>query len=197
MSPSDDLPLQAAIQSLNMMRSEALLGSGTPVAKQTLVDAMEEMFRNITISLPSSHALQPNTSSEFAPSKTNVSTTTFGPVYSYSAGQLWLAYGLAMLATIAAALCSSIYRVGRGAALGVPMRPEDADGADPLPDAAGYDDLLIDVDHPRGSETPSVDSLETLDVTLATDSLPAQEVSPISNGSLYTYCIRVMPFPRS
>ncbi|KUL85145.1 hypothetical protein ZTR_06230 [Talaromyces verruculosus] len=69
-----------------------------------LKDALEEAFRNVTLSLIAQYTLQPNMSSPFAPGKINVTVTTFANVYSYSKNVLWTAYGLAISFTL---LCVS------------------------------------------------------------------------------------------
>jgi hypothetical protein len=69
-----------------------------------LKDALEEAFRNVTLSLIAQYTLQPNMSSPYAPGKVNVTVTTFTNVYSYSKNLLWTAYGLAIFFTL---LCVS------------------------------------------------------------------------------------------
>lgn len=91
--------------------------------------------------------------SEFAPPKTNVTTTTYGSIYSYSAGRLWIAYGIAIFVSVVATLAgflalwlngasyssdfSTIHRVGYSAVLSTSIQLGDVDGADPLPKHLG------------------------------------------------------------
>lgn len=65
-----------------------------------LKDAIEEAFRNVTLSLIAQYTLQPNLSSPYAPGEVNVTITTFTNVYSYSRKVLWTAYGLAISFTL-------------------------------------------------------------------------------------------------
>ncbi|KAM0458563.1 hypothetical protein ACHAPV_005955 [Trichoderma viride] len=119
--------------------------STVPVA-----DTIEEMFRNVTMSLISNPLLQPNYSSPYAPPDIDVTVTTYALVYSYAALTLWLAYGIALCMTLLSILLGtlSIYHNG-GASyttkfstilraaycidFSEPIRPEDTDGKDPTP----------------------------------------------------------------
>ncbi|RWA04972.1 hypothetical protein EKO27_g10136 [Xylaria grammica] len=121
--------------------------------RSSLPRAMEELFRNVTISLMSSDLLQPNLASPFAPPPVNVTFTTLNSVYSYSPARLLIAYGTAILVTslalafgIVAILpnnasyssdFSTILRATYGAVLSVPVQPQDMDGASPLPKYLG------------------------------------------------------------
>ncbi|KAI0540607.1 hypothetical protein GGR58DRAFT_521681 [Xylaria digitata] len=148
--------LQSELQHANDSRGDTL----EPNIGQPLPDAIEEMFHNITISLLSSKLLQPNLTSDFAPPKVNVSTTSYVVEYNYSARQLGVAYGIAVAVTIIAMFIgflairsngvsytndfSSIYRVAHQAVLSVAMRPEDTDGAYPLADYLGKAHLSLE-----------------------------------------------------
>ncbi|OJJ47348.1 hypothetical protein ASPZODRAFT_16029 [Penicilliopsis zonata CBS 506.65] len=125
--------------------------SVTPVQNHTLpiVDALEEMFRNATISLMNSYLLQPNYSSPYAPPETNVTITPYYNRYVYSQSILWLSYGigiiLSLLAVVSGILCiwsnqgtyttqfSTFLRVAKGVSLSTPIFMSDTDGKDPTP----------------------------------------------------------------
>lgn len=112
-------------------------------------DMLEELFRNITISMLSSSALQANTSSAFAPLPVNVTFNTYAPTYIYAVKTLWLAYGIAILFSmigVIIGLCcisstvasfsndfSAVFRAARQATVSVEMKETDGDGRDPLP----------------------------------------------------------------
>lgn len=101
--------LQSADQALEASQMNELLWPGDSITisdngTMPLKDALEEAFRNVTLSLIAQYTLQPNMSSPFAPGKVNVTVTTFTNVYSYSKNVLWTAYGLAISFTL---LCVS------------------------------------------------------------------------------------------
>lgn len=118
-------------------------------SQQLLKDSLEELFRNITISMLSSSALQSNKSSPFAPPPVNVTFHTYAPTYVYAVKTLWFAYGIAIIVSavgVVAGLCcmfttgasfsndfSTILRATRHAAVGVDLKEGDGDGKDPLP----------------------------------------------------------------
>ncbi|KAI0521717.1 hypothetical protein F5B22DRAFT_662048 [Xylaria bambusicola] len=139
---------------LNKTSHGALLSNIEKVSpRSSLPRAMEELFRNITISLMSSDLLQPNLVSPFAPPPVNVTFTTLNSVYSYSPASLWIAYGAAILATTLALAVgiadilpnnasyssdfSTILRATYGAMLSSPVQLQDMNGASPLPKYLG------------------------------------------------------------
>ncbi|KAL7967532.1 hypothetical protein HDV63DRAFT_412565 [Trichoderma sp. SZMC 28014] len=122
-----------------------VFNSTIPVA-----DVIEELFRNVTISLISNPLLQPNYSSPYAPPDIDVAVTTYDLVYSYATQTLWLAYGIALAMTLLSILLGTISIYHNGGAsyttkfstilraaycfdFSEPIRPEDADGKDPTP----------------------------------------------------------------
>lgn len=93
---------------------------------------------------------RPNYSSPFAPPQhVNVSLETYHNVYHYDQVTLWIAYGLAILFTLLAAVAgmaaliingasysdnfSTIVRISRTAELSVEVMDYDGSGHDPLP----------------------------------------------------------------
>ncbi|KAI7975114.1 hypothetical protein EIK77_002137 [Talaromyces pinophilus] len=101
--------LQSADQVNDLSRMDELFWPGDSITisdngTMPLKDALEEAFRNVTLSLIAQYTLQPNMSSPFAPGKVNVTVTTFSNVYSYSKNVLWTTYGLAISFTL---LCVS------------------------------------------------------------------------------------------
>ncbi|KAK5169089.1 uncharacterized protein LTR77_006398 [Saxophila tyrrhenica] len=141
--------LQAQIADSSQPKTQGLLKDEDDVSSQPLAVAIEQMFENLTISLMSSGALQPNYSSAYAPSPVKVTLPAFQNIYVYSALKLWIAYGAAVgLAALAAAIgcvtmflngaCysnnfSTIFRAARGAEIDHEVREEDLKGQDPLP----------------------------------------------------------------
>ncbi|KAM0721362.1 hypothetical protein Q7P37_002286 [Cladosporium fusiforme] len=117
--------------------------SGT---SKSLIDGIEQMFQNITISLLSSPLFRHDSTSQEAPS-TKVSYDTYHNVYIYTPYKLWLSYGAALAAatiTVAIGLCvvisqgasysndfSTVLRVARHALLEPEIDAAD-DGRDPL-----------------------------------------------------------------
>ncbi|RHZ70637.1 hypothetical protein CDV55_105263 [Aspergillus turcosus] len=124
-----------------------------------LLDAIQQLFQNITISLMSSALLQPNYSSIYAPPDTNVTITTWGNVYSYSLPTLWIAYGIAILVTTISVLLglvayfanhgsystkfSTIVRKTRKAPISPPFDVDDDNGRDPLPKSIARSKISI------------------------------------------------------
>lgn len=101
--------LQSADQGNELSQMNGVLWPGDSITisdngTMPLKDALEEAFRNVTLSLIAQYTLQPNISSPYAPGKVNVTVTTFTNVYSYSKNVLWTAYGLAIFFTL---LCVS------------------------------------------------------------------------------------------
>ncbi|KAJ8123182.1 hypothetical protein ONZ43_g811 [Nemania bipapillata] len=111
----------------------------------SLKDALEGMFRNLTISLASEPALQQTDT----PKNTNVIAYTYKNVYVYAPSLLWLVYGIAIgtaaISVVAGCVVatlvgggystkfSTILRVAYNVRLGEAIFPEDINGKDPLP----------------------------------------------------------------
>lgn len=79
-----------------------------------LTDALEEAFRNITLSLIAERTLQPNMSSPYAPGTVNVTVSNYTDVYSYSKEILWTAYGLGIFLTLLCVLNGIIAFIANG-----------------------------------------------------------------------------------
>ncbi|KAI0428324.1 hypothetical protein F5Y09DRAFT_343769 [Xylaria sp. FL1042] len=144
-----DSTLQEVIWNSSDPRAQSLFNPRGVKLEMSLQNALEEMFRNITISFLSSELLQPNMTSEFAPPMPNVTTTTYRSVYQYSSRQLYIAYGVAIAVSILAALLgfgaiflnnanyssnfSSVYRTAYNSIPSIKMQVEDMKATDPLP----------------------------------------------------------------
>ncbi|GAB7365597.1 hypothetical protein MBLNU230_g6666t1 [Neophaeotheca triangularis] len=83
------------LQDAKRARNEAEFGA--------LQSTIEELMQNVTVSLLSSPSLRHrNMSAPWAPPPTNVTFGEYHNVYEYSAGKLWLGYGVAIaVATLA------------------------------------------------------------------------------------------------
>ncbi|TID19917.1 hypothetical protein E6O75_ATG07377 [Venturia nashicola] len=154
-------------------------------ATRPLLDTLEEMFQNYTVSLMSSPHLQTNASLYPDLRPIHYTSITYRNVYTYSAEKLWLAYGIAILFTLIAVIIglyiimstgtsysntfSTIFRKARGAESDVVIHPGDHDGKYPLPEylkkatirfpAAGSEDP-IPLDYMRQEKTGRVLDLE-------------------------------------
>lgn len=142
-----------------------------------LQQALEESFRNITVSLMNEASLQPNYSSPYAPSKVNVTVESVQDVYFYSSQMLWIAYAVAVVLTLACTLVgllafqannhntyetkfSTILRTTHEAMFGrgtnLVIREEDRDGKNPLP--AYIANAEISMQYSRGqAESPDAE----------------------------------------
>ncbi|KAJ9265596.1 hypothetical protein DTO195F2_1635 [Paecilomyces variotii] len=125
-------------------------GSTSVPNTQSLSDAIEHMFQNITVSLMSLSQLQPDYSSPYAPSDTNVTIIENRNTYAYSRAILWITYGIAIFLTLLSVLLgmlanranhgsysstfSTIMRTTRNATLSSEIRLSDCSGKDPLPE---------------------------------------------------------------
>ena len=89
-------PVQEMFARANQSNTSSLVYQGHVAAKLPLAEALEVMFKNITLSLMGSAALQPNASSPYAPLLTNVTLVTYQNIYVYDPEKLWLAYGIAL-----------------------------------------------------------------------------------------------------
>ncbi|RMZ47318.1 hypothetical protein CA14_001838 [Aspergillus flavus] len=118
--------------------------SSPPLSK-----ALEDLFRNITLSLMSSNIFQPNYTVKAAP-ETNVTITSYHSIYIYNRPILWAAYGTARGATALSSIAgvlvyfsnggsygtkfSTVFRVTQGAKVSTNLSMKDYSGFDPLPD---------------------------------------------------------------
>ncbi|KAJ9222271.1 hypothetical protein DTO169C6_5400 [Paecilomyces variotii] len=125
-------------------------GSTSVPNTESLSDAIEHMFQNITVSLMSLSQLQPDYSSPYAPSDTNVTIIENRNTYAYSRAILWITYGIAIFLTLLSVLLgmlanranhgsysstfSTIMRTTRNATLSSEIRLSDCSGKDPLPE---------------------------------------------------------------
>ncbi|KAF7543124.1 hypothetical protein G7Z17_g10997 [Cylindrodendrum hubeiense] len=119
------------------------------LTSRPVVDLMEEMFHNVTLSLMNEAALNPNYSSPYAPADIRVEKWTSQNVYAYSAETLWVTYGIAILATAASVLVgavvviasqatytsqfSTFLRVSQNVYLSDEVALPDTSGKNPLP----------------------------------------------------------------
>ncbi|KAK8074135.1 hypothetical protein PG994_005034 [Apiospora phragmitis] len=134
--------------------------------KQRLLETLETMFRNFTVSLMSSTMFQPNYSDPTtAPPKVPVTRTTSQTVYVYAPDKLWAAYGAAAAATLAGvvlgliatvASCgsytgslSTILRITRNAELSVKIEESDLDGKGALPVYLARATMRVGASEPR------------------------------------------------
>ncbi|KAI0198894.1 hypothetical protein F4808DRAFT_462283 [Astrocystis sublimbata] len=120
---------------------------------RSLSEAMEEMFRNITIGLMSSSLLQPNYTSPFAPPPALVTNTAVANVYTYSMTLLLIGYGIPLVLGLIAGCIgilvllsngvsysdkfSTVWRCAHQGSLDTPILPEDMLGDEPLPKHLG------------------------------------------------------------
>ncbi|KAL9601503.1 MAG: hypothetical protein Q9219_002455 [cf. Caloplaca sp. 3 TL-2023] len=142
--------LQQRAATWNQPSSTGLVNAGLATRSgRPFQQALEELFRNITMSLMSASDLQPNVSSIYYPDKTEVKSSTRENIYIYAASKLWLAYGLSIGASALIALFgvaaiasnnasfsnrfSTILRLSRGAQLNYEINHQDMSGRDPLP----------------------------------------------------------------
>ncbi|QMW30831.1 hypothetical protein G4B84_006212, partial [Aspergillus flavus NRRL3357] len=118
--------------------------SSPPLSK-----ALEDLFRNITLSLMSSNIFQPNYTVKAVP-ETNVTITSYHSIYIYNRPILWAAYGTARGATALSSIAgvlvyfsnggsygtkfSTVFRVTQGAKVSTNLSMKDYSGFDPLPD---------------------------------------------------------------
>ncbi|KAF7191967.1 hypothetical protein HII31_06612 [Pseudocercospora fuligena] len=117
--------------------------------KQNLKAVLEELFRNITVSMLSSDLLQSNGSKPLTSQQVAVTFNNYANLFVYSPGKLWLAYGIALGSALICAIIgllaifstgasyttsfSTILRVVRQARLATDVAQEDKPGKDPLP----------------------------------------------------------------
>ncbi|USP72759.1 hypothetical protein yc1106_00033 [Curvularia clavata] len=149
-SPDSRLDLQKALRNASLSAAPSIAHLNGATKDRSLGDAIEQMFQNITLSLMTSAALQPNHSSPSAPPKTVVTIFTAQTVYAYSAQRLWAAYACAALVTLICVVTgiftifangasysssfSTVFRFAKGTELSVEIKPEDLDGKSPLPE---------------------------------------------------------------
>ncbi|MCJ1230870.1 hypothetical protein MMC12_007544 [Toensbergia leucococca] len=132
---------------LNQISGAVNVSSSLPGA-QSLLDAVEQLFQNITLSLFTNRAFLSTLNSTERPS-TNVTIASAQNVYEYTSSRLLLAYGLAVLFTL---LCvtmgglafirsgvsysnnfSTIMRISRNPEIDALLNEADRSGIDPLP----------------------------------------------------------------
>lgn len=130
-------------------QATSLLPTWTSDARRPLIQVMEELYFNITMSMASSPALTYNASSPLAPGQVDVTFDLFGNVYSYESDKLWLAYGVAIGITVMNVMIglwtvartgasftdkfSTIIRAAKNSNIEVDMFEERLAGRDPLP----------------------------------------------------------------
>ncbi|KAJ9157975.1 hypothetical protein NKR23_g422 [Pleurostoma richardsiae] len=118
-------------------------------ATQSMAELMEEMFCNVTISLMSNVALNPNYTSPFAPPNATVQMWMLQNLYQYTASTLWITYGAAIglsaLSVLVGATVvlteraaystcfSTLLRVANNLYLPISLKLQDTTGQDPLP----------------------------------------------------------------
>ena len=141
--------LQNAVTVSNMTTLNSLLNNLTIPQNSSLGTMMEELFRNIVVSMMSAPQLQPNYTSPFAPPKAVVTTYSEQNFYVYNAARLWTAYGLAIAFTTYT-ICigllaiftnkgtygsdfSTIFRIVHGGTLSIDMTNENTEARGPLP----------------------------------------------------------------
>ncbi|KAK3618378.1 hypothetical protein LTR56_024682 [Elasticomyces elasticus] len=146
----EDTNLQDVIRSSNRTAFSGLAHDVPTATRGSLKAALEEAFQNVTMSVLSDPYLQPNTSSQFAPSlSTNVTLETTVAFYVYDQTTLCIAYGLAILFSTLAVVVglvflvvsgtsydttfSTIVRVARAAHLNADLIGDEGAGFQPLP----------------------------------------------------------------
>ncbi|KAK5708462.1 hypothetical protein LTR97_001003 [Elasticomyces elasticus] len=128
--------------------------TGSKWYQRPLAEVVEDLFQNMTLSLSSRNDFLHTSDS----SLTTVNTTTLRNVYTYNWQRLWLAYGLALAATmiVVAVGCGSLVtagtsfsnkfstalRVTRGDRIDVVVKDNDRLGSDPLPEYMSEAKLL-------------------------------------------------------
>ncbi|KAK5744824.1 hypothetical protein LTR17_001901 [Elasticomyces elasticus] len=143
-------PLQTAINTWPGSLVRGLSNGRGTHSTLSLLQALEDLFQNVTISLMSEAQLQANETSAFAPPLTDVTFFESNiQVYSYDSVKLWAAYGCAIGVSALAVLLgfwtvfdsgavysdnfSTLLRVTREVEMSVDIALADRDGKDPLP----------------------------------------------------------------
>ncbi|KAK3625747.1 hypothetical protein LTR56_020251 [Elasticomyces elasticus] len=156
----DQTDLQSVMRSSNGTGFRGLANDVPPASRGSLKAALEMAFENITISVLSDPYLQPNTSSQFAPSlSTNVMLETTVAFYAYDRTTLWIAYGLAILFSTSAVIVglvflvvsgasydttfSTIIRVAKAAHLNADLLGDEGAGYQPLPQRLAKARLMV------------------------------------------------------
>nr|OQO18109.1 hypothetical protein B0A51_16938 [Rachicladosporium sp. CCFEE 5018] len=128
-------------------------------------DTLEELFRNMTLSLLSISSVHANLTEMIS-----VSVTYTYNAYAYSPQRLWAPYGAAIMATLVAVAVgffnlissgasysnkfSTIVRVSHDRAIDIAIRDEDRYGQDPLPKYIGKAKLFVRGLKDRETESP-------------------------------------------
>ncbi|KAJ5092865.1 hypothetical protein N7456_008726 [Penicillium angulare] len=118
-------------------------------ASPSILEALEEMFQNTTLSLMSSPSFQPNYSLSASPGNISVTISSYETVYTYSKAIFWTAYGIAIGVTLIGVALglyaytvnhgsyvtnfSTILRVIQNANIEIPLQAEDCSGKEPIP----------------------------------------------------------------
>ncbi|KAK5704511.1 hypothetical protein LTR17_021819 [Elasticomyces elasticus] len=156
--------LQSILQHTNQSTLQGLANDVPERTQGNLKDLLEKAFENITISLLSDPELQPNVSSQFAPSlSTNVRLEGIANFYVYDQVTLWIAYGLAILFATLAVVAglvflfisgasydttfSTIVRVANVANLTVDLKDDEGTGYQPLPERLAKARLVVGSAH--------------------------------------------------
>ncbi|RFU27250.1 hypothetical protein B7463_g9088, partial [Scytalidium lignicola] len=146
-----------------------------------LLQEIETLFQNITVSLMNSALLQPNRSSPYAPPATEVTLPVFQNVFVYSAWKLWVAYGISILLSMTGVIIglsamfsngasynnyfSTVLRTSKHAKINTAIHPVDATGREPLPKYLAKAGVLFPRLHDMNREAPQA-NVELLDVNL-------------------------------
>lgn len=141
--------LQELLASFNNSATNGLSSKSATRSAASLSTALEELFRNITISMMNSDHLLPSVQGFKASQWTNVTFPQQQNFFLYSPGRLWLAYGTAIACSTFAVTAglwsiiadgvyysqtfSTIFRFSRGSELGCEILSKDFNGAEPLP----------------------------------------------------------------
>ncbi|KAK3636944.1 hypothetical protein LTR56_012604 [Elasticomyces elasticus] len=144
-----DPDLQHALENSSMPAVSALTRSQGADPQTSLKDAIETMFQNLTVSLMSVNAFQPDPASSKTAPRVSVTSVEYQTVYVYAEYKLWIAYGIAALCTLLSAVLgmisvvlhgasysdrfSTIFLAGRNAKLSVGIGEHDGNGYGPLP----------------------------------------------------------------
>ncbi|KAK6391839.1 hypothetical protein LTR81_026712 [Elasticomyces elasticus] len=108
--------LQSALQHMNGTASRGLANDLPRGTRGSLKAALEQAFENVTISMLADLYLQPNASSQFAPSlTTDVTTESIVNFYVYDRNTPWIAYGLAILFSTLAVVAGLVFLAMSGA----------------------------------------------------------------------------------
>ncbi|KAI9925126.1 hypothetical protein ASPWEDRAFT_176395 [Aspergillus wentii DTO 134E9] len=163
----------------------------------SLATAVEEMFRNITISLMNSDLLQPNYTMPSAPPNVNVTLESHRNIYTYSVSILWTSYGIAIAVTLVSVVfgviahfsnngsyttsLSTFLRTTQAATISTQFRPEDCSGKYPRPGYIGNATIAFGEMPPE--QIAMVDGAKGTASSPLIEEMPRRsgEVSPVSS----------------